>query len=60
MGAEINRDGNLRLQDLAGLALNQNMEGAIYSQMLTYRRYPENLFVVSDQRRPALMSALGQ
>jgi spermidine synthase len=56
-GAEINRDGNLRLQYLAGLALNKSMEGAIYNQMLTYRRYPENLFVVSDQLRPALMSA---
>ena len=59
-GAEINRDGNLRLQYLAGLALNNSMEGAIYSQMLTYRRYPENLFVVSDQRKPALMAALGR
>jgi spermidine synthase len=58
--AEINRDGNLRLQYLAGLALNKSMEGAIYSQMLTYRRYPENLFVVSGQRRPALMMALSQ
>jgi spermidine synthase len=56
--AEINLDGNLRLQYLAGLALNNSMEGAIYSQMLTYRRYPENLFVVSDQLRPALMAAL--
>jgi len=28
--------------------------------MLTYRRYPENLFVVSDQLRPSLMSALSQ
>jgi spermidine synthase len=59
-GAEINRDGNLRLQYLAGLALNKSMEGAIYNQMLTHRRYPENLFVVSDQHRPALMAALGQ
>ncbi|MGD0539680.1 MAG: fused MFS/spermidine synthase [Verrucomicrobiota bacterium] len=59
-GAEINRDGNLRLQYLAGLALNKSMEGALYSQMLTYRRYPENLFVVSDRLRPALMAALAQ
>jgi spermidine synthase len=58
--AEINLDGNLRLQYLAGLALNKSMEGAIYSQMLTYRRYPENLFVVSDRLRPALMAALAQ
>jgi spermidine synthase len=58
--AGINRDGNLRLQYLAGLALNNSMEGAIYSQMLTYRRYPENLFVVSDQGRQSLMMALSQ
>jgi spermidine synthase len=60
LGAEINRDGNLRLQYLAGLALNTSMEGAIYNQMLSYRRYPENLFVVSDQRKLALMAALAQ
>jgi hypothetical protein len=36
------------------------MEGAIYSQMLTYRRYPENLFVASDQQRQSLMMALSQ
>jgi spermidine synthase len=58
--ADINRDGNLRLQYLAGLALNKSLEGAIYSQMLTYRRYPANLFVVSDKLRPALMMALSQ
>jgi spermidine synthase len=58
-GAEINRDGNLRLQYMAGLALNRSGEGAIHSQMLNYRRYPENLFVVSEQGRQALMSALG-
>jgi hypothetical protein len=27
--------------------------------MLSYRRYPENLFVASDQRKLALISALG-
>jgi len=31
-GAEINLDGNLRLQYLAGLALNNSMEGAIYTR----------------------------
>jgi spermidine synthase len=58
--AEINRDRNLRLQYLAGLALNNSLEGAIYTQMLAHRRYPDNLFVVSDQRKPALMMALSQ
>jgi spermidine synthase len=58
--AQINRDGNLRLQYLAGLALNNSLEGAIYTQMLAHRRYPDNLFVVSDQRKPSLMMALSQ
>ena len=55
--AEINRDDNLRLQYLAGFALNTSQEGDIYNFMLDYRRYPENLFVVSDQRKMAMMSA---
>jgi len=59
-GAEINRDGNLRLQYMAGLALNMSMEGTIYSQILSYRRYPENMVVVSDALRGAVMAAMGQ
>ena len=55
--AEINRDGDLRLQYLAGLALNNTKEGEIYGRMLMYRRYPDNLFTVSDQRKAALMAA---
>jgi spermidine synthase len=55
--AEINRDGNLRLQYLAGFALNNTKEGEIYGRMLMYRRYPDNLFTVSDQRRAALAAA---
>jgi spermidine synthase len=55
--AEINRDGDLRLQYLAGFALNNSQEGEIYSRMLTYRRYPENLFVVSDRLKADLMAA---
>jgi spermidine synthase len=48
-GAEINRDSNLRLQYLAGLAVNSSQEGLIYSEMLRYRRFPVNLIVGSDQ-----------
>jgi spermidine synthase len=58
-GAEINRDGNLRLQYMAGLALNVSMEGAIYSQILSYKRYPQNMLVASDSLRGVLMGALG-
>lgn len=38
--AQINRDGNLRLQYLAGLALNTSAEDVIYRQILGYRRLP--------------------
>jgi spermidine synthase len=39
--AQINLDGNLRLQYLAGLALNLSQEGNIYQDMLRYRTRPE-------------------
>jgi spermidine synthase len=58
-GAEINRDGNLRLQYLAGLALNISMEGTIYNEILGYRRFPQNLFVGSEARVRNLMYAFG-
>ena len=57
-GAEINRDGNLRLQYLAGMALNVSMEGTIYNQILSYRKYPDNMLTVSEPRRQSLMYAL--
>jgi spermidine synthase len=57
-GAEINRDGNLRLQYMAGLALNVSQEGAIYTQMLAYRKFPDNLFAGSPERIQGLRYAL--
>ena len=57
-GAQINRDGNLRLQYMAGLALNTSMEGAIYSEILSYRRYPHNMIVASPPIEQALRAAL--
>ena len=56
-GAEINRDGNLRLQYLAGMAVNTSAEGIIYNQILMYRHFPEGLLTVSAELRPSLMSA---
>ena len=58
-GAEINRDGNLRLQYLAGLALNVSMEGTIYNQILRYRKFPRNVFVGSEERVRNLMYSMG-
>jgi spermidine synthase len=57
--AQINRDRNLRLQYLAGLGFNQYNQVAIYSDMLQYRRWPENLFVGSPEKIAALHSAIG-
>jgi spermidine synthase len=47
-GAAINRDGNLRLQYLAGLAANDARQQAIYEELLRHRRFPAGLIVGSD------------
>ncbi|HWG36614.1 MAG TPA: fused MFS/spermidine synthase [Terriglobales bacterium] len=57
-GAPINRDGNLRLQYLAGLALNLSDENVIYNAMLRYRRFPSNLITGSQQMLAPLQAAL--
>jgi len=58
-GAVINRDRDLRLQYLAGLGMNLFQSDKIYADMLTNRRFPENLFVGSDKRMQALFEAGG-
>jgi spermidine synthase len=54
--AEINRDRNLRLQYLAGLQLNSNTGTGAYAEMLSHRRFPEDLF----QAAPATLATLQQ
>jgi spermidine synthase len=56
--AEINYDSNLRLQYIAGMALNVSREGSIYQEMLGYRRFPSNLFTGSEDRLRALRMSL--
>ncbi len=56
--AAINRDRNLRLQYLAGMGLNLYQSQGIYSNMLAYRRYPDNLFVGSDAQKAVLWEAI--
>lgn len=48
--AQINRDSNLRLQYLAGMALNNTTEDAIYRDILRYRRFPSNMITGSEDR----------
>jgi spermidine synthase len=57
-GAELNRDGDLRLQYLAGWGINSSLEDFIYRQMLSYRRPPWNLFTGSAERVQSLMYAV--
>jgi spermidine synthase len=56
--AQINRDGNLRLQYLAGLALNVSGASPIYEELLSYRKFPDGVFAVSPERKQALDLAL--
>ena len=53
-GADMNRDRNLRLQYLAGMAVDDKREGVINAEMMVFRRFPVNLFVGSDQDVSAL------
>jgi spermidine synthase len=57
-GAELNRDGDLRLQYLAGWGINSSLEDFIYRQMLSYRRPPWNLFTGSPERVQSLIYML--
>ena len=57
-GAEINRDQNLRLQYLAGMSLNAVQGRTIHDQMLSCRKYPEDLFIGSRLRTAALRFVL--
>lgn len=56
--APVNRDRNLRLQYLAGMGLNLQRAGAIYTELLRYRTYPEALLRATGERGQALRRAL--
>jgi spermidine synthase len=56
--AEINRDQNLRLQFLAGFGMNRDQRAEIYRGILSYRRYPDDLFFGPPERLDALRSAI--
>jgi len=58
--AEINRDRNLRLQYLAGMGLNYHLSGLIFSELLAYYRFPDELFIGSEGRLEELRKALGK
>ena len=57
-GAQINRDRNLRLQYLAGLGKSLYQQAQIYSHMIQYRRYPEDVFVGAPEQLSALRATM--
>jgi spermidine synthase len=56
--AQINTDRNLRLQYLAGLGLNTYQGTPIYKEIVSYRTFPENLFVASPERKLQLRAMI--
>jgi spermidine synthase len=56
--AQINRDRNLRLQYLAGMWFNSYQSTRILQSILTYYRFPSNVFTGSNEKIVALKQAL--
>jgi spermidine synthase len=57
-GAEINDDMNLRLQYLAGLGVNSMAFQKVFANVMTYRRFPDDLFRGSEARLNVLRTLL--
>jgi len=57
-GAPINDDMNLRLQYLAGLGVNSMAFQKVFAELLTYRKYPNDLFHGSEGRLDALRTLM--
>jgi spermidine synthase len=58
--AQINHDGDLRLQYLAGFGLNAKQSDYIYDALSSYRRFPDDIFVGSNLWNDALRRTLAQ
>jgi len=57
-GTPINRDLNMRLQYIAGWGVNSVMSEPIYRQILSYRRFPEDLMKGTGERIETLRDLL--
>ena len=57
-GASINDDMNLRLQYLAGLGVNSMAFQKVFAEVMSYRRFPEDLFRGSEARLAVLRTLL--
>ena len=59
-GAQINRDLNMRLQYIAGLGLNSPSSPLEYRKILSYRKFPEELFSGSGDSVDKLRELIGR
>ncbi len=59
-GAPINDDLNMRLQYLAGLGLNSLNAPQVYREILSYRKFPDDLLTGSGDGVNALRSFIGR
>lgn len=57
--AELNRDRNLRLQYLAGMGLNSYQSGIIFDQIVSLRRFPNDLILGSEKSLAVLWKLMG-
>jgi spermidine synthase len=57
-GASINDDMNLRLQYLAGLGVNSMAFQKVFAEVMSHRRFPEDLFRGSEARLDVLRALL--
>jgi len=57
-GAAINLDRNLRMQYLTGLSLDLDNSAAIYADMLTHRRFPEDVFTGTQAQLDSLRTMI--
>ncbi len=58
--AQINGDLNMRLQYMAGLGLNSVSSPRVYKEILSYRKFPEELLSGSDAAMDALRESFGR
>ena len=58
--AQINEDLNMRLQYLAGLGLNTATAPQVYREILSYRKFPEDLLLGGGEGGNALRESMGR
>ena len=59
-GTQVNDDLNMRLQYLAGMGLNSLTAPRVYREILSYRKFPEDLLVGSGPGVNALHELIGR